>query len=419
MTRTGKGQQSPADQPAYEPQSRVRYDWGMLALSWLLYFSFSFTLASLFPIVGAIKEDLGLTYAEAGIVLGSWQLVYLFAAIPVGLCVDRFQPKGVLFAGALLVAGSQFARSFAVDFPSLVLAVALLGVGGPVISVGLPKVIAEWFDGRPRALASGIYMTGAHVGQMVALALTSFLTVQLQDSWRTTLRIYAAVVIINAVIWFVLAKPSPRRQNPELAPNALQGMWAVARIRGLWPIVAVGFSGFLASHGYRSWLPELLSDKGMSPTTAGLVAAIPAFCGIVGSIVIVRFGSGRRHRAVIIGLLVIVGASMLVAAAATGPLLLASVIVEGFCAAALIPMMMNRLMGMPEVGPKYMGAAAGIYFSVGEMGGFVGPSVMGLAVGLTGSFLTGIAGLSLTMWCMIWPAYQLSAKTKTETQRQE
>src|SRR5688500_15219678 len=139
MTRTGKRQQSSADQPAYERQNRDRYDWGMLALSWLLYFSFSFTLASLYPIVGAIKEDLGLTYAEVGIVLGSWQLAYLFAAIPVGLCVDRFQPKGVLFAGALLVAGSQFARSFAVDFPSLLLAVALLGVGGPVMSVGLPK----------------------------------------------------------------------------------------------------------------------------------------------------------------------------------------------------------------------------------------------------------------------------------------
>lgn len=408
MTEYGK---KPEIAAAHEVRGRLtddRHDWGMLALSWLLYFSFAFTLASLYPLVGAVREDLSLSFAQVGIILGGWQLVYLFAAIPVGLCVDRFQPKWVLFFGTMVVAASQLARSFAEDFISLFLAVALLGLGGPVMSVGLPKVIAEWFEGKPRALASGIYMTGAHVGQMVALASASFLALLLQDSWRATLQIFAAVVMVNGVIWLIFAKPSREQRQPETAMDALQGMWKLSRVRGLWPIVAVGFSGFLASHGYRSWLPELLSDKGMSPTTAGLMAAIPALCGIIGSIVIVRVGSGRHHRAVIIGLLVVVGASMLIAGATTGPLLVIAVAIEGFCAAALVPMMMNRLMEMREVGPRYMGAAAGIYFSVGELGGFVGPSVIGLGVGLTGSFLAGIAVLSLTMWCMVLPAFRIS-----------
>ena len=385
-----------------------RHDWGMLALSWLLYFSFTFTVASLFPIVGVVREDLDLSYAAIGVVLGGWQLVYLVAAIPVGMLVDRFQPKLVLFAGTLVVAASQLCRSYAHDFTSLFLAVALLGLGGPVMSVGLPKVVSEWFTGRHRALASGIYVTGAQMGHLAALAATSLVVVLVGDSWRVTLRIYAAVVVVNALVWLVRAKPSDRT-GAEVATSVLGGLRHVVRLPGLWLVVVVGFSGFLASHGYRSWLPEMVGSKGMSATTAGLVAAVPAFCGLFGSILIVRFGSRRNRRVTVVCLLSVVGAAMLVAAWATGPLLIAAVALEGFCAAALMPTMMNTLMDLPQIGPAHMGAAAGLYFTIGEMGGFTGPAIIGVMVSLTGSFPAGILVLSLVMWAMILPASRLSA----------
>jgi MFS family permease len=106
-------------------------------------------------------------------------------------------------------------------------------------------------------------------------------------------------------------------------------------------------------------------------------------------------------------LLGIVGAAMLVAALATGPLLFLAIAVQGFCAGALMPMMMNTLMNMPQVGAGYMGAAAGLYFTIGEIGGFAGPTVIGLMVGLTGTFTAGVLILSLTMWAMILPASRL------------
>jgi cyanate permease len=384
-----------------------RHDWSMLALSWLMYFAFSFTLASLFPVVGSVRTDLDLSYAQIGIILGGWQLVYLAAAIPVGILVDRFQPKLVLFAGALLVASSLLGRSLAHDFITLWLAVALLGLGGPAMSVGLPKVIAECFAGRPRVLASGIYVTGAHVGQMTALAATSIVMLALGDSWRITFRIYAGVVVLIAMTWLIWAKPIHRSPTSSSRPGALAGLRHVARLRSVWLIVAVGFAGFLGSHGYRSWLPEMLTDKGISPASAGLLAAVPAFCGMVGSIIIVRFGTGRHRKKTIIALLAVVGTGILVSAWATGSLLFMAIAIEGFCAGALMPMMVNTLMNMPQVGARYMGAAASLYFTIGEIGGFAGPSIVGLLVGLTGSFKTGMLVLSLIMWIMIVPASRL------------
>lgn len=400
--------------PERPSQTQDRHDWGMLALAWLLYFAFASTLASLFPLVGIIRTDLDLTYAQVGVVLGGWQLVYLLAAIPTGVLVDRFQPKTVLFVGTLVVAGSQVARSFADGFIPLLLAVAILGLGGPVMSVGLPKVIAEFFAGRHRSTASGIYLTGAHLGQVAALALTMPLLHAVNDSWRNTLRIHAVLIVLIAITWLLLAKRVDRSAVIAAGTGVMTGLRRVATIPAVWLIVTVGFAGFLGSHGYRSWLPTMIADKGFSATAAGLVAAIPALSGIVGSIVVVRFMSVRSRRVTAIVLLFLVGASMLAAAMTTGPVLLVAVALEGFCAAALMPLMMNALMEMPQVGAARMGAAASLYFTIGEMGGFAGPSLIGFVVGLTGSFTLGVLVLSLTMWAMILPAARIPRRLPPE-----
>ena len=55
-------------------------------------------------------------------------------------------------------------------------------------------------------------------------------------------------------------------------------------------------------------------------------------------------------------------------------------------------------MDIPEVGSKYLGAAAGMFFCFAEIGGCTGPWIVGALVDMTGSFLAGmlfLAGLSL------------------------
>lgn len=380
-------------------------DWVMLALAWSLYFSFALTVASLAPIVGAVRADLDLSYGEVGLALGGWQLTYLAAAFPVGYLVDRFDPRWVLLGGTLVISASQLARSLATDFPTLLAAVALLGLGGPVMSVGLPKVVAEFFTGRSRATASGVYITGAHVGHATALASTAALVAAVGD-WRLALRCYAVVVVVIAVAWVVGAKPVARGDIRARQPF-LAGTRHVSRAPGVWIVVAIGFAGFLGSHGYRNWLPTMLADAGMSPTRAGLTAALPALLGILGSIVVLQLGAGRHRRTTTVLLLLIVSVSMTGATMVEGPLLYLTVGLEGFCAAALVPLMMNTLMELPEIGPSHVGAAAALYFTIGEVGGFVGPTVVGAVVGGTGSFTAGVGALSLVMAAMALVAVRM------------
>lgn len=69
--------------------------------------------------------------------------------------------------------------------------------------------------------------------------------------------------------------------------------------------------------------------------------------------------------------------------------------------------MMNVLMELPLIGSMYMGAAAGLHFSVEEIGGFVGPLIIGTLTDSTGSFFGGLLILSVVMWVMILPALTL------------
>jgi cyanate permease len=71
--------------------------------------------------------------------------------------------------------------------------------------------------------------------------------------------------------------------------------------------------------------------------------------------------------------------------------------------------MLNVLMEMRGVGPRLMGTAAGIYFSVGELGGTLGPVIVGLLADLTGSFSPGLVGMAVILWIMIVPALRIRA----------
>jgi cyanate permease len=384
----------------------------MLGLGWLIYFAFGIVMSSLVPLVTILRAELGISYTEMGLILGAWQLVYIAAAAPSGILIDRLGPKQALVVGALIIALSAFLRSYAMEFWSLFAAVALFGLGGPIVSIGLPKLVVDWFSGPSRGLASGIYITGPALGSVLVLSSTHALILPLTGSWRMALMIYALIALAVAVVWIVFGRDSPGNATArETSGVAKGGYREVIAQPAVWGIVVIGFAAFLASHGLRSWLPQILEARGMSPAAAGLLASLPAITGVLGSILILRLASrgvGNRRRAAV-ALLLATGLTVVAINFLDGWPLVLVIAVEGFCAAAIQPLMLNVLMEMASVGPRRMGTAAGVFFSVGEVGGTAGPVLMGIAADLTGSFAPGLIGVAAIMWLMVVPALRIRA----------
>ncbi len=368
---------------------------------WTIYFAFGLVATSLAPLVKLIEQSLGMSHAEMGTVMGAWQLVYIAAALPCGILLDRLGSRWALLLGALCVAASAFGRSHADSFGGLLLAVMLFGIGGPIVSAGAPKVIARWFQGSSRGLAMGIYITGPAVGGVVSLTLShSVLLPHFDNDWRGILGLWGGFAALSGVLWFALASlPGIRaiadeRQASTTTPHGqlLLGLLKQPAVR---LVLGMAVGVFLISHALSNWLPEMLVHGGMPAVEAGYWSAIPTVIGIIGSLSIPRLAvPARRFR--ILGLLC---AAMLMASVllqfSAPALLLPGLILQGIARSTLTTVLVLTLVELPDIGVRHAGMASGLFFGAGEIGGMLGPLLLGVTYDVTHGFSLGLACFTL------------------------
>ena len=375
--------------------------WLVLLGVWTIYCTFGLVATSLAPLVKLIEHDLAMSHAQMGSVMGAWQLVYIAAALPCGILLDRLGSRWALLLGALCVAASAYGRSCADSFTGLLVAVALFGIGGPIVSAGAPKVITHWFQGQSRGLAMGIYITGPAVGGVVSLTLThGWLLPLFAQDWRRILVLWATLAALSGVLWFALASlPGIRpiadeRQSSAQTPHRqlLLGLLAQRPVR---LVLGMAVGVFLISHALTNWLPEMLVHGGMPAVEAGYWSAIPTIIGIIGSLSIPRLAiPARRFR--ILGLLcgAMLAASLLLQFSTPG-LLLPGLILQGIARSTLTTVLVLTLVELPDIGARNAGMASGLFFGAGEIGGMLGPLILGVLYDATHGFALGLAFFTL------------------------
>ena len=377
------------------PASSTRYRWVMLLLVWLLYGSFGMTAATIAPLVVPILEDLDMTYSQMGLVLGAWQLVYIGTASPLGALVDRLGVRRSLGIGIIIIWVSLIARGLSVDFYTLFLAVALFGVGGPIISTGAPKVVSLWFEGNQRNIAAGIYTTGPLAGTALALGTAASFVLPLTGSWRSISLVYGVVVLAVLTAWWVFSRDAPgsvgNRQLGADGPVPTRTVITeLLRLRNMQLILVLAIATFLLNHGLNNWLPTLLQESGMTLSQAGSWTAAATAVGALGVLVIPTLAK-RGSRALTMSILLAVGASTTVGLAyLSGPSLIGVLVMSNIVRGPMMPIATLILMETPGIGPRRMGAAAGLFFAAAEIGGFGGPFLMGFLRDATGSLVTGV-----------------------------
>ena len=369
--------------------TRVARRWALLGGLWAIYFCFGLTAAAMAPLVGVISNDLGLSRTAMGSVLGAWPLVYIAAAMPAGAILDRFGFGRALFGAVLLIALSGALRSFAHGHLGLFLAVGVFGLGGPLVSIGGPKLITRHFDAHEHGLAIGIYTTGPVVGGIVALSLTNSLAMPaLEHDWRAVLQLYAGVTFILALLWLAIGRNEGRTSTPGLEKRDASQLAVFSRLLRL-PVVRLtllmGIGIFFFNHALNNWLPEILRAGGMDAVRAGHWAAIPTAVGIIGALTIPRLATGSRRLGVMVALAVCAGLATLLIPA-SGWILALGLILQGVARGAMMAVALMVLMDAKEIGPRLMGAAGGLFFTAAEIGGVLGPLTVGWLAERSGGF---------------------------------
>ena len=378
------------------------YRWALLTGVWALYCSFGLIVTSLAPLVMLIESDLNISHSAMGSVMGAWQLVFIVSAIPCGILLDKLGTRYALTLGGLIIAASALARGFSDSYAMLIIAVMLFGIGGPIISAGAPKVVTRYFDGQARGLAMGIYMTGPSIGGVISLTLTHSVLIPLfDDSWRGVMFLWAGFTALISLMWFTLSSFNPSSNIPLIDVRAQDGpaqapqrqtqiIANLLRQPSVVLVLGMGIGVFMFNHGLNNWLPELLKNGGLSLVESGYWAAIPTVIGIVGSLLIPRLATPERRYHILIVLSLCAAIASVLLQFETDVPLITGLILQGIARSSLMTVLILTLLELPAVGEKYAGVASGLFFSVAEVGGVLGPLTLGFMYDVSGGFSSGL-----------------------------
>ena len=367
-----------------------------------VYFAFGVLVLAIPPMAADVRGDLGIGRGALGFALGAWALLYIVTAPPAGRVIDRIGLRRSLTAGAVLLAVSGVIQAAATNLLMLWVAVAVVGLGGPLVSLSAPKLVADWFDdARERATAVGIYTSAPAIGGLFALALTDSLLLPVLGGWRRVLLFEAALALAAGMCWF-LVSGRVRADAAASGATVVPVPWrtsatALLAGRGVRLAIWLGLGSFFITQGLSAWLPDMLEEhSGLSGRAASTWAAVSLAIGVVARLAVPGFARPeRRSRVLHVTMVALAGAMVLMAFGPTEAQVPAALVIG--LRSTLNSLVSVVLMEADEVTPANAGLAYGLWFSAVEIGGAAGPPV----VGLFGDSSLGFPGGLVTMALML------------------
>jgi ACS family tartrate transporter-like MFS transporter len=369
-----------------------------------------------------MNAALGLTALQYGRGAGIFFLGYFLFEVPSNLALARVGARFWLARIAVVWGVVSMAMVFAVGPSSFNLLRFLLGAAEAGFYPGIVLYFTYWFPARERARALAQFsmasMAAGIVGAPLSGVLLSLRGAGGLDGWQWLFIVEGVPAVVLGIAALLYLDDGPeraawlpadekawlidtlRRERDE-ASHAPATSWRAGILNpAVWHLALVMFLIVTSSYGFSFFLPQLVKRlSGGSDLAVGMWSAIPFLVAAAGMIVVAthsdRTGERRLHVAACTAIaasgLTITSLTDAPIASFTG-LVITAIGVYGFT---------PPFWQLPTAFLRGDGAAAGIGLinSVGNLGGFVGPYVMGWAQGASGDFRLGLRVLAASAIC--------------------
>ena len=380
----------------------------------------------------SMSADLGLSPSAFGFGAGLFFIGYFLFEVPSNLILERVGARrwiarvmitwGILSTCFAFVAGPN--SFYALRF--------LLGVAEAGFFPGVILYLTYWFPRRYRGRVTAGFMTAIPIASFIAAPLSGFL-LQLHGlglkswQWMFVLEGIPSVLLGFVVLRFLTDRPvqatwltveqrdwlTAEMETEQRLVSAQatrgghgHGLGAVLRSLLSWNVLSLALTYFgltTGLYGIELWLPQIVKSFGLSNIEVGFVSAIP-YAAAIGTMMLWatysdRSGAARSgNRLTHVAWATSMGCvGMAIAAVVSGhpvwTMASLSVAIAGVMAAR------PPFWTLPTEFLSGRKAAAGIAAinSIGNLGGFFGPTLIGYARELTGSFTLGLMVSAVTL----------------------
>ncbi|HTX23976.1 MAG TPA: MFS transporter [Steroidobacteraceae bacterium] len=398
-----------------ELEARVlaKVRWRLLPFLGLLYFAAFIDRVNVGFAAGQMNRDLALSSEVYGLGAGIFFIGYCIFEVPSNLLLHRVGARRWIARIMLvwaLVAGAMACVQGPMGFCALRFA---LGVAEAGFFPGVIYYLTQWVPAPHRARTVGAFMTAIPLSTAVAGPISSAI-LGLDGTfgvagWRWLYVCETAPSLILGVATWCYLCDSPRQARwltseeqdwltgtlemersrlPSGASHAVLRALTSSRVLAL----SVCYFGVeLALYGLVLWIPQLLSNLGIPERAVGSVVAIPYGVAAIGMVWWSRRSDRTNERVWHIAIASLIGFAGLAASGYLGRSPVLAVIAIAFGATgtlAILPVFWT-LPATVVSGAAAAGAIA-LINAVGNIGGFVGPYMIGWIKAMTDSFTYGL-----------------------------
>lgn len=390
-----------------------------------------------------MNQELGLTQTAYGFGAGVFFLGYVLFEVPSNLILDRIGPR--VWIARIMVSWGLVTMALALASGSLSFAALrfALGLAEAGFFPGIILYLTYWFPQSHRARAVALFMTATPVAGLVGSPLSGWILELHQalglSGWQWLFLLEGLPAVLLGVVVFLRLPAGPREAKwltPEEREALVQTLDAESRLIAqrhvccvrdgllsprVWMSGWVYFCVVVAMYGLVMWLPQIIAGVLGEGTGGGaamhvsLYVMVAYFFAMVGMVVIGassdRRGERRWH---VLGSLGLCLLGMVVLAVSHG---LAGVLVGASLAAMGIWGAIAPFWGLTTAFLTGPAAAAGIALvnSLGNLGGFAGPYVMGFVKAHTGGYAQAFLFIAGLMVLAALPVYFARASSEGQS----
>jgi ACS family glucarate transporter-like MFS transporter len=289
---------------------------------------------------------------------------------------------------------------------SLVAIRFLFGAGEAGAFPNIARSFSMWFPRTERGRANGLMFLGSRMGGMLSGLIV--LPLVLRWGWRASFVFLGTFGLAWAAAWYAWYRDRPEEHSGvNDAERALIRVdageparmrdsgtrhestpWAVLlRSRNLYAICAMYFAFGYGLYFYFTWLPTYLIDVlGFSAFSSGLFASLPFLLAGLADVIggwltdhLTRLHGLRVGRCYLGCLAFLTGAALLFASTTAGTPVLKAILIAMALASA--DLALGACWAVPiDIAPAHAGVITGCMNTLGNIGGLIGPMVVGIAV---------------------------------------